>query len=194
MTSVEPHLKAILEAILLVADRPLGARELARILPEFPPAAVRTTLKIIQTEYDNEKRGFELREVAEGYRLQTRGHLKEWIARLGKTSPPRMSRPALETLAIVAYKQPVTRAAVEELRGVDTSGTLKFLLEKKLVKIVGRKDVPGRPLLYGTARRFLEVFDLKDLDALPRIAEMTDSEEGSDGQPALPLFQKFQDA
>jgi segregation and condensation protein B len=183
-----PSLKAILESLLLVADRPLGPKELSHLLPEFKTAEIQHALRDLQARYDDEKRGFELREVAGGFRLQTRESLREWVLRLKRIRPARLSKAALETLAVIAYKQPVSRAEVEEIRGVDASGTLRLLLDKKLVRIAGRKDAPGRPLLYGTTRRFLEVFDLKDLTTLPRPDEVSGLQCESGSQPELPLF------
>lgn len=184
----QPSLKAILESLLLVADRPLGPKEFAHLLPEFKTAEIHNALRHLQAQYDNEGRGFEIREVAGGFRLQTRESLREWVLRLKRTRPARLSKAALETLAVIAYKQPVSRAEVEEIRGVDASGTLRILLDKKLIRIAGRKDVPGRPLLYGTTKRFLEVFDLKDLTTLPRPDEVSALQRESETQPELPLF------
>jgi len=139
-------------------------------------------------------RGVELREVAGGYQLRTRPELGPWLARLETQRPVRFSRPALEALAIVAYRQPVTRAEIEEVRGVDCGGVLKSLLDKGLVRIVGKKDVPGRPLLYGTSRRFLEAFGLASLGELPSLKDIEEIlaergeglEEIGGGEPAEP--------
>ena len=111
--------------------------------------------------------------------------MKEWILRLKKRRTVRFSKPSLETLAVIAYKQPVTRAQVEQIRGVDPSGPIRFLLDKGLIRIAGRKDVPGRPLLYATTKKFMEVFQLKDLSSLP---SMTEIEELEGNQRLLPLF------
>jgi len=188
MVVSQHSLKSILEAMLLIADRPIGLKKFTQLLPEYDRNAIVTTLKIIQREYNNEKRGFELKEVAGGFRLQTRRNLRSWVLRLKRSSPVRLSRAALETLAIVAYRQPTTRAEIESVRGVDTSGTLRFLLDRKIIKIVGRKDLPGRPLLYGTTRHFLEVFELKDLSDLPSLAEMAELEHQTSSLPQIPLF------
>ncbi len=173
----------------MVADHPISPKEFFLLLPEFDKGTIDITLKVMQKEYEDEKRGFELKEAAGGFRLQTRKDFRDWVLRLKRSSPVRLSRASLETLAIVAYKQPATRAEVESIRGVDASGTLRFLLDRKLVRIAGRKELPGRPLLYGTTRRFLEVFELKDLSALPSLAEMAELESQAGGQRELPLFQ-----
>ena len=188
MAATQHSLKSILEAMLLVADRPIGLKKFTQLLPEYDRGAIITTLKILQREYNDEKRGFELKEVAGGFRLQTRRNLRSWVLRLKRSSPVRLSRAALETLAVVAYRQPTTRAEVESIRGVDASGTLRFLLDRKIIRIVGRKDLPGRPLLYGTTRQFLEVFELKDLSDLPSLAEMAELEHQTNGLPQIPLF------
>ncbi len=188
MAASQHSLKSILEAMLLVADRPIGLKKFTQLLPEYDRGAIITTLKILQREYNDEKRGFELKEVAGGFRLQTRRNLRSWVLRLKRSSPVRLSRAALETLAVVAYRQPATRAEVESIRGVDASGTLHFLLDRKIIRIVGRKALPGRPLLYGTTRQFLEVFELKDLSDLPSLAEMVDLEHQTNGLPQIPLF------
>jgi len=188
MAATQHSLKSILEAMLLVADRPIGLKKFTQLLPEHDRGTIITTLKILQREYNDEKRGFELKEVAGGFRLQTRRNLRSWVLRLKRSSPVRLSRAALETLAVVAYRQPTTRAEVESIRGVDASGTLRFLLDRKIIRIVGRKDLPGRPLLYGTTRQFLEVFELKDLSDLPSLAEMAELEHQTNGLPQIPLF------
>jgi segregation and condensation protein B len=188
MAANQHSLKSILEAMLLVTDRPIGLKKFTQLLPEYDRGSIMTTLQIIQREYNDEKRGFELKEVAGGFRLQTPRNLRSWVLRLKRSSPVRLSRAALETLAVVAYRQPTTRAEVESIRGVDTSGTLRFLLDRKIIRIVGRKDLPGRPLLYGTTRHFLEVFELKDLSDLPSLAEMAELEHQTISLPQIPLF------
>lgn len=183
----KPAIKTILEGILLVATKPLSLTELAGILHEFDKNTIVTTLKRLQKEYDDEYRGFELKEVAGGWRLQSRSGLDGWILRLKGTTPARLGRSSLETLSIIAYKQPVTRAEIDHIRGVDSSGPIKLLLDKRLIKTMGRKETPGRPLLYGTTRRFLEVFELKALSDLPSLEELSDLE----GTRGLPLFKKI---
>ncbi|NIA08720.1 MAG: SMC-Scp complex subunit ScpB [Nitrospiraceae bacterium] len=192
MNRDQPSLKSILEAILLVADSPIGLKRFSQLLPEFDRASISATLNEIQEEYDREGRGLVVREVAGGFRLQTRRDLKSWVLRLKRSSPVRLSRAALETLAIVAYRQPVTRAEVENIRGVDATGTLHFLLDRKIIKIAGRKEVPGRPLLYRTTKNFLEIFGLRDLSDLPSITEIAEL-EAQDSAKQLPIFRQISD-
>lgn len=171
---MEKPLKLIIESLLFAADNPLSAREIHGWLSEETQPNIRQILKELQKEYDTMERSFVLKEVAEGYQFRTRSGYSPYVVRMLKASPTRLSRPALETLAIIAYKQPVLRQEIERLRGVDVGGVLKVLLEKDLIRIMGRKNLPGRPLIYGTAKRFLEVFDLKDLKSLPKLKEIKD--------------------
>jgi segregation and condensation protein B len=122
-------------------------------------------------------RAFQIVEVAGGYQFRTRPELGSWILKLKRQRGVKLSQASLEALAIIAYKQPVTRAEIEYVRGVDSGAVLRGLVEKRLLKILGRKDVPGRPLLYGTSKRFLEVFGLKDLTSLPNLREIQEMEE-----------------
>ncbi len=172
--TMEKPLKLIIESLLFAADNPLSAREIHGWLSEETQPNIRQVLKELQKEYDTMERSFVLKEVAEGYQFRTRSGYSPYVVRMLKASPTRLSRPALETLAIIAYKQPVLRQEIERLRGVDVGGVLKVLLEKDLIRIMGRKNLPGRPLIYGTAKRFLEVFDLKDLKSLPKLKEIKD--------------------
>lgn len=190
MDTMQPPLKPIIEALLLVADRPLTLKDFAELLPEFSRKAVKSTLKDLQQEYSDSQRGFEVTETAAGFRLQTHRDLRSWVLRLKKTTPLRLSKAALEVLAVTAYKQPVTRAEIENIRGVDSSGTLRFLLDRKLLRIAGRKDVPGRPLLYATTKKFLDIFGLKNLSCLPSEAEISELGPAEDGLQQLPLFRK----
>ncbi len=176
------------EAVLFASPEPVP---LARLEQVFAPEGLSRAdlVKALGALSEAlEDRGIELREVAGGYQLRTRPEMAPFLARLEVPRPVRFSRAALETLAIVAYRQPVTRAEVEEVRGVDCGGVLRSLLEKGLVRILGKKDVPGRPLLYGTTRKFLEVFGLSSLTELPslkEIGELLDERgEGLEGAPA----------
>jgi len=180
---VEPQtLRKIVEAVLFASPEPVP---LARLEEVFAPDGVaRDELRqaLLDLAAECEDRGVELREVAGGYQLRTRPELGPWLARLESQKPVRFSRPALEALAIVAYRQPVTRAEIEEVRGVDCGGVLKTLLDKGLVRIVGKKDVPGRPLLYGTSKRFLEAFGLATLAELPSLHDIEELlDERSEG-------------
>lgn len=175
----KPSVKTILEAIFLVAEKPLSIKELQGILPEFSVVEIKDAIRILSVEYERDGRGWELKEVAGAFRLQSRSELKEWVVRLKNLCSQRLSRSAMETLAIIAYKQPVSKAEVEVIRGVDVSANLRLLLDKKFIKIVGRKDSPGRPILYGTTRYFLEFFGLRDITDLPKLDELDDSRSSS---------------
>ncbi len=175
----KPGLKVILEAMFFVAEKPLTIKELQELLPEFSSREIKDSIRILCAEYERDGRGWELKEVAGAFRLQSRADLKEWVLRLKGVCAQRLSRTALETLAIIAYKQPVSRAEIEFVRGVDVSVNLRILLDKKFIKIVGRKDTPGRPLIYGTTRYFMEFFGLRDLSDLPALSEIEDSESSS---------------
>ena len=165
-------LKNIVESILFVAEEPLSVDRFRQIVTEAASSDIRSALQELAREYDTRQGGFYLREVAGGYQFRTRPSYTEWVKRLLSPKPPRLSKAALETLAIIAYKQPVIRSDVEHLRGVDCGGVLRVLLERNLIRVLGRKNIPGRPLIYGTTRRFLEVFDLKDLKDLPSPEEI----------------------
>lgn len=181
------NLQAILEALLFAADHPLSPQEISQWLSEYPAQDIRAALQGLESEYRNRGRSFFLKEVAKGYQFRTKKEFSAYILRMYKTSPSRLSRAALETLAIIAYKQPVLRQEIEKLRGVDVGGILRTLLEKDLVRIVGRKNLPGRPLVYGTTKKFLEVFDLTDINSLPKLKEIKDIV--ADGESAIPPLQ-----
>jgi segregation and condensation protein B len=142
-------------------------------LLERPRAELRSVIDQLQVEYPPCGRGFYLAEVAGGYQFRTASELAPWLRKLSKDRTFRFSQAALETLAIIAYRQPITRAEIEYLRGVDSGGVMKTLLEKNLLRILGKKEVPGRPLLYGTSRQFLELFGLRDLNDLPTLKEFS---------------------
>jgi segregation and condensation protein B len=165
-------LKLIIESLLFSSEKPLTIREIHSYLPETKPADIKSALEVLIYEYESLGRSFQLKEVADGYQFRSRSEYGSYILKMFQASPNRLSKAALETLAIIAYKQPILRHEIERLRGVDVGGILKTLMEKDLIKIMGRKDLPGRPLIYGTTKRFLEVFDLKDLSSLPRLKEI----------------------
>ena len=168
------NLKAIVESLLFASDTPLTIDKIKSVLEIADRKDVREALTSLAEEYESNKRGFFLAEVAGGFQLRTRPEYRQWIRRLKETKPARLSRAALETLAIIAYKQPVLRSDLEHLRGVDCGGTLRTLLERKLIRLLGRKDLPGRPIIYGTTKEFLEFFDLKDLKDLPTLKDLKD--------------------
>lgn len=167
-----PSLKSIVESLIFVAELPVTLDRLCSILEEYERIEVHGALLELAREYAGEGRGIVLEEAAGGYQFRTPLENAEYLRRLTKTRSARFSQSSLETLAIIAYRQPVTRAEIEYLRGVDSGGVLKTLLEKKLIKILGKKDIPGKPLIYGTTREFLELFSLKDLKSLPSLREI----------------------
>ena len=166
------HVKNIVESLLFAADEPLTIDRLKQIITGAQSQELREVLEELAAEYEARQGGFFLNEVAGGYQIRTRTEYKEWIKRLLQPRPQRLSKAALETLAIIAYKQPVIRSDVEHIRGVDCGGVLRVLLERKFIRVLGRKDIPGRPLIYATTKRFLEVFDLKNLRDLPTPKEI----------------------
>jgi segregation and condensation protein B len=165
-------LKNIVESLLFVAEEPLSPERLRKILEPAEAGAVAEAVAALRAEYEARQGGFYLAEVAGGYQFRTRPEHTVWIRRLVEPKPVRLSKAALETLAIIAYKQPVIRSDVEHIRGVDCGGVLRQLLERKLVRVLGRKEIAGRPLIYATTRKFLETFDLKDLKDLPTPKEI----------------------
>ncbi len=168
-----PDLKSQVEALLFGADGPVRLERLAEVL-EVERSTVAKALQALTEDYDSRPRGFGLREVAGGYQLRTRPEFADLLRRLGRTRAFKFSRPALESLAIIAYRQPVTRAEIEYLRGVDSGSVMKTLLDRHLIKILGKKDVPGKPAIYGTTREFLELFGIPDLAALPTLKEFSE--------------------
>jgi segregation and condensation protein B len=180
------ELKAILEAVLFVSPEPVPVARLLSILGTVSKAEVVQALGILTHDLDQDGRGIQLVQVAGGYRLVTKQEYGPWLKRMDKAkAAQKLSRSALESLAIIAYKQPLVRSEIEEIRGVETSGVLRTLCERKLVRIVGRKDVPGRPIMYGTTKFFLEHFGLQDLSQLPPLREF--KELGESEQALLPI-------
>ena len=170
-------LKNILEAVLLAADRSLTVIQLEALfeLDEERPTRDEVRQALHEMAEDYEDRGYELKEVASGYRLQVGQDYATWVGRLWEEKPARYTRALLETMALIAYRQPITRGEIEEVRGVSVSSNIiKTLLERDWIKVLGHKDVPGKPSLYGTTREFLDYFNLKSLDQLPTLAEIRD--------------------
>lgn len=165
-------IKNIIESLLLVTEEPLTIDRIKNILIEPGRKEIQNALTELSAEYEARKGGFLLREVAGGYQIRTRPEYREWIKRLIHSKPLRLSKAALETLAIIAYKQPIIRSDIEHIRGVNCGGILRMLFERKLIRILGRKEIPGRPIIYATTKQFLETFDLKDLKDLPTPEEI----------------------
>lgn len=166
------EVRAILEALLFASTHPLTPQDIARVLVNIPRETWLASLEALKGDYGRDGRGLQLVEVAGGYQITTRPEYNDWIRDLvDPQRPTRLSIPALETLAVIAYKQPVTLPEIIELRGIKSAGVIKTLLEKRLIRIAGRRDVVGRPILYRTTKEFLLHFGLKDLSELPQIEE-----------------------
>jgi len=199
MSMEEINLKAIIENLLLVSDKPLVVDKLRELFcKKFNREALNTVFEELRQEYEN--RNLQIQEVAGGYQLATRHEYSDWIRKFHKTDrAARLSKQALDTLSIISYKQPITRLEIDNIRGVDSAGVIKTLLEKNLIRIMGRREVPGRPIMYGTSRKFLEYFGLKSIGDMPSLEEFKEQDmviEGSAppelSQPDLPFEQKNQ--
>lgn len=167
------EIKPILESLLFVSGSPLKLETLLEIFSDSNKETILEGIKQIKKEYEDDSKGFELVEVAGGYQFRTKPKWSDWIHRLKKIKVVKLSRSALETLAIIAYRQPIIRPEIERIRGVDSGWVLRALMEKGLIKIVGRKDLPGRPIIYGTTKAFLELFGLNSLADLPTLKEIS---------------------
>jgi segregation and condensation protein B len=172
----EAHLKSILESLLFAAGEPVSLARLAAVFDDLPRATVNKTLTAMAAEYAAANRGIVIEEVAGGFQMRTSKDHAAYVRKLLASKPPRLSRPLMETVAIIAYRQPITRPEIEQLRGVDTGGVLETLLERRMIKIAGRKEAPGRPMVYATTDEFLEIFGLKDLESLPDLSEFREIE------------------
>jgi len=181
---MEDHeLKPVLEALLFVSSDPISLDRLQSVLKGVERSRIKSLLFQLEEEFMLSNRGFHLVQIAGGYQFVTRSDLGHWIKEMERVrATSRLSKPGLESLAIVAYKQPVTRGEVEMIRGVDSAGVLKTLLERKLVKIVGRKEAAGRPMLYGTTRTFLKYLGLPSLSALPTLKDFSEIADISDDE------------
>jgi segregation and condensation protein B len=183
--AISDRLERIIESVLFAASAPVSLRRVVEILDGPSSKEVLTAVRRLLQEFAPGRHGIQLREVAGGYQFRTARENAEWVRAVFREKPSRLGRAALETLAIVAYKQPVTRAEIEAVRGVDVEGVLSTLLSRRLIKIEGRKETVGRPLLYGTTAEFLEVFGLKDLSELPSLKELGPAPDTED-EPTIP--------
>ena len=173
----DTEVKRVIEASLMAADSALSIDRLMRLFEQDADQPTRAQIRaaIASLQEECEGRGVELRKVASGWRYQTRADVQPWVARLWQEKPPRYSRALLETLSLIVYRQPITRGEIEEVRGVSVSSNIiKTLLEREWVRVVGHKEVPGRPALYGSTQQFLDYFNLKSLDEMPSLAELKD--------------------
>ena len=163
----------VVESLLFVSDKPLAVEDLAVIVDGEEPARIAAALQRLRAFYEEQGRGLRLAEVAGGYQLTTHPDCAPWLKRFYRQAyAERLSTPALETLSIIAYRQPVSRPDIEAIRGVNVDGVIRTLLDKRLIRIAGREEAPGRPILYGTTREFLQYFGLNALDELPRLDEV----------------------
>ncbi|MDN5849237.1 MAG: SMC-Scp complex subunit ScpB [Nitrococcus sp.] len=171
---MQPQVKHIIEAALLAAGEPLPIERLRRLFPhDRQPEVAAVCDALAELAKDFEGRGIELKEVASGYRIQVRAQLAPWVAQLWVTKPGRYSRALLETLAIIAYRQPITRGEIEEIRGVALSSSImRALQERGWIRVAGHRELPGRPALFGTTRAFLDYFNLKSLNEMPALTEI----------------------
>jgi segregation and condensation protein B len=170
-----PQVRAVVEALVFASPQPLTAKEIGRVLGGVPKESWQRALEELRADYARDERGLQLVEVAGGWQITTRPEYHDWVRELlDPKAPTRLSIPALETLAVIAYRQPVTLPEIIDLRGVRSQGVVKTLLEKRLIRIVGRKEVVGRPMLYGTTKQFLLHFGLRDLGELPKIEEFAE--------------------
>lgn len=174
------QLKNIIEAALLAAESPLTVEQMMRMFEETPEPPtkddVKQTIEVIGEECA--EKGYELKKVASGFRFQTHPDIQPWLSKLRVERPPKYSRAFLETLSLIVYRQPITRAEIEDVRGVSISSSIfKVLLEREWIKIVGYKELPGKPAMYGTTRKFLDYFDIKSLSELPPLAEIREIDD-----------------
>jgi len=183
----EAQIKAIIEALIFIAETPVSIDQIREVLGDVAKKDLQRIIGEMAEEYNRAPRGFNLIEVGNGYQFRTRPEYAEWVKKFKKIKPFALSQPSLETLAIVAYKQPILRTDIEKIRGVDSGGVLRTLLERKLIKILGKKDVPGKPLVYGTSKRFLEMFSLKDLSSLPTLKDLSGLGPPSSQDGILPV-------
>ena len=178
MSNERTSVKSIIEAALLVAGQPLTLKQLGQLFDDRGlqrDVDIQAALAALEEDYNN--RGIELKQIASGYRIQGRETLAPWLAKLWDEKPPKYSRAVLETLVLIAYRQPITRAEIEEIRGVSVSSYIvKGLLERDWIRVVGYRDVPGRPALLATTKGFLDYFNLRSLEELPTLAEVRDLE------------------
>ncbi len=168
--------KRIIEAVLFASDKPLTIEALKGVVEELEPHAIEVLVDELNQEYRAANRSFGIKAIAGGYQMLTDPLYREWVAKMYKRPPDKLSGPALETLSIIAYKQPITRSEIEAIRGVNVDGVIHTLEERGLVRTRGRKDVVGRPILYGTTNEFLQYFGLKSLEELPRLREFQESD------------------
>ena len=184
---VEKNIEKIVEALIFSSDKPISIGKMKDVLEDVDIESIKQGIIQIKDYYTVQDRSFELKEIAEGYQFVTKSEFATWLAKLYKKHHDKIRGATMETLAIIVYKQPITKAEIEAIRGVNVDGVVKTLLEKDLIKIKGRKEVAGRPLIYGTTEEFLIRFGLKDLDSLPPLKEFTEKDLDFDAEGITPL-------
>ncbi len=187
------RIRSIIESLMFISGEPLGLDRISQVIKEADRKQIREALEELRDDFLSQGRGLRIAEVAGGYQVETAKENAEFLARLVKTRPIRLTRPSLETLAIIAYRQPLTRLEVDQIRGVDSSGVVKTLLDYGFILVVGRKDVPGRPLIYGTSKRFLEFFRLNHLSDLPSLEEFFSQAEEQTGEGGDLFASRYQE-
>jgi len=170
----EKLIKKIIEALLFVSEKPLTVEDIRQSIDGMDEEKIKIAIEELKKEYSDSERSFNIAELAGGYQIITNPEFAPWISKLFKRDETKLSNPSLETLAIIAYKQPLTRSEIEAIRGVNVDGVIKTLVDKNLIKMRGRRDVPGRPITYGTTNEFLKRFGLKGLDHLPKLRDFTE--------------------
>jgi segregation and condensation protein B len=179
--SVNEQLKSIIESLLFVSEKPLMLEQIKDVLEDVDTVTIRTLISELKSEYEQKKRGINIVEIAGGFQMCTSQSSAPYLKKFYKIKhAEKLTKPTLETLAIIAYKQPVTRLDIETIRGVNVDGVIKSLVDKGLIRITGRRDTSGRPFVYGTTRQFLEYFGLKSLDELPKIEQFVKVAEGQE--------------
>ncbi|MFC1854952.1 SMC-Scp complex subunit ScpB [Thermodesulfobacteriota bacterium] len=181
-------IKPAIEALLFAAEQPISFKTIQEIFIDTKREVLKEAIRMLKEEYSKSSKGIFLIEVSSGYQFRTKPEYKDHIIKLTKTKPARLSQSALEVLAIIAYKQPIIKSEIEDIRGVDSSYVIRKLLEKSLIRIMGKKDIVGKPLLYGTTKEFLEIFSLKALSSLPTLKNIKELEAGEVDDSQLSLL------
>jgi len=179
------RLKRAVECLIFISDKPLPRQSLYTLFPENKRSEINSVLEDLVREWSQMDRGFNLFEVSDGLQFRTLAEFNDDILRFTRAKPFKLSRAALEVISIIAYKQPVTKVEVDQIRGVDSSGVIGVLLDKEIVEIRGRKEIPGRPFIYGTTGKFLETFSLKNLNDLPTLSELEEIESSATNESSL---------
>ncbi|MCX5694450.1 MAG: SMC-Scp complex subunit ScpB [Candidatus Omnitrophica bacterium] len=186
------NLKSAIEALIFASEKPITTDQLKKVLGDLDAATINKIITDLKNEYEGQGRGIRIVEIAGGFQMITSSNFAQFLKKLFKNRySDKLSKPALESLAIIAYKQPLTKAEIESLRNVNVDGVMKSLLDKNLIRICGRKKIPGRPFVFGTTREFLEHFGLKSLQDLPKMEDFTVLAQEKEGQTDIePITQE----